>query len=98
MDQADFLAIAKETASYVIEHERNNVLSNKNNLDLSTFSSFLDGIKGHQYYNALVLKCDGCETYILMQLNTDYREIVCRMSGDEAREFVEHFHDIVLNE
>jgi hypothetical protein len=25
------------------------------------------------------------------------REIVCRMSGDEAREFVEDFHDNVLN-
>ncbi len=25
------------------------------------------------------------------------REIVSRMSGDEAREFVEYFHDVVMN-
>jgi hypothetical protein len=25
------------------------------------------------------------------------REIVCRMSGQEAREFVEYFQDVVMN-
>ncbi len=76
MDQVVFLAIAKETGSYLLESEWDTVLSNKNNLDLSTFSSFLDGIKGYQYYNALVLKCKGCETEILRQLEEDYGELI----------------------
>jgi hypothetical protein len=32
-----------------------------------------------------------------IDFETVCREIVCRMSGDEAREFVEYFHDNVLN-
>ena len=77
MDQTVFVAIAKETGSYLIESEWDNILDEyKNHLDLTSFSSFYEGIKGHQYYNCLVLKTGGNDTEILVQLKSDYEELI----------------------
>ncbi len=56
------------------ESEWDNILyRHTDQFDLSSFNSFLVGIKRFQYYNALVLKCGGIETEILQQLNEDYK-------------------------